>query len=588
MYKILAGMLAVVAFSAAIFVADRSVPATQAGPSDQGAGVGQAVIDALQDGGTVEVDVALRAPVVIAGGAPLDIDSLKAEVAELRDGVLNGLRPSDFQLGRQFQTIPAFTGTMSQAGLDKLAAHPDVVRIDLPAAGSAHLAQMLPLIGADDMHALGYTGAGVTIAVVDSGLDTDHVDLGNDLVGEECFNDCDNATNRQSGAGAAEDDHGHGTNVTGIITSTGTVSSLGIAPDADIFAYKVLNATNGFASMTGNVIPALDDIIANHPEIDIVNMSLGTFALYGGNCDASPAFNVITATAINTLRANGVTTFVSSGNNGSGTSMSSPACIANSISVGAVYDANIGSFSFLCTDPTTAADQVTCFSNSNFTTDIFGPGCAATSTGLANGTSTFCGTSQASPASAACAALLLEETPSLTPAQIESRLETSPVSVTDATNGLSFPRIDCSVPEPTPTPTLTPTLTPTATPTITPTKQPDPGDTDGDGCTDQRENGPDETLGGQRDYVNPWDFYDVAGSPLPPQNGAPDGVIDLPNDILGVIQHHPAGTLGYDVQFDRGPWTGPNSWNATQGPDGVIDLPNDILGVILQFNHRCV
>ena len=139
--------------------------------------------------------------------------------------------------------------------------------------------------------------------------------------------------------------------------------------------------------------------------------------------------------------------------------------------------------------------------------------------------------------------------------------------------------------DPKPTPTETPTITPTITPT--PTKQPEPGDTDGDGCSDQRENGPDETQGGQRDYKNPHDFYDVAGSPLPPQNGAPDGVVDLPNDILGVIQHHPAGTLGYDVQFDRGPWTGPNSWNETQGPDGVIDLPNDILGVILQFQHRC-
>ena len=113
-------------------------------------------------------------------------------------------------------------------------------------------------------------------------------------------------------------------------------------------------------------------------------------------------------------------------------------------------------------------------------------------------------------------------------------------------------------------------------------------DTDEDGCMDGAELGPDETLGGLRDPLNPDDFYDVAGSPLPPQNGAPDGVIDLPNDILGVIQHHPAGTLGYDAQFDRGTWTGPNSWNDTLGPDGVIDLPNDILGVILQFNHRCV
>ena len=123
---------------------------------------------------------------------------------------------------------------------------------------------------------------------------------------------------------------------------------------------------------------------------------------------------------------------------------------------------------------------------------------------------------------------------------------------------------------------------------VPPVKQADPGDTDNDGCSDERENGPNESLGGQRDWLNRNDFYDAAGSPGPPQNGAPDGVIDLPNDILGVIQHHPAGPLGYDVQFDRGPWSGPNSWNETQGPDGVIDLPNDILGVILQFAHRCI
>ena len=109
-------------------------------------------------------------------------------------------------------------------------------------------------------------------------------------------------------------------------------------------------------------------------------------------------------------------------------------------------------------------------------------------------------------------------------------------------------------------------------------------DTDGDGCFDVAELGPDETLGGLRDPNNPWDFYDVLG----PGGTLPaDRVIDLPNDILGVIQHHPAGGLGYDAQFDRGAWTGPNSWNETQGPDGVIDLPNDILGVILQFQHSC-
>ena len=68
-----------------------------------------------------------------------------------------------------------------------------------------------------------------------------------------------------------------------------------------------------------------------------------------------------------------------------------------------------------------------------------------------------------------------------------------------------------------------------ASPTPTPTKQPDPGDTDGDGCSDERENGPDETLGGQRDYKNPWDFYDVLG----PGAALPkDQIIDLPKRHL--------------------------------------------------------
>ena len=98
-------------------------------------------------------------------------------------------------------------------------------------------------------------------------------------------------------------------------------------------------------------------------------------------------------------------------------------------------------------------------------------------------------------------------------------------------------------------------------------------DTDGDGCTDLQELGLDERSGGLRDPNNPWDFYDTNG----------DGVVDLPNDILGVI----AAFDNYNVIYDRGPSTGPNPWNMT-APDGVIDLPNDILGVISQFQHSCV
>ena len=63
----------------------------------------------------------------------------------------------------------------------------------------------------------------------------------------------------------------------------------------------------------------------------------------------------------------------------------------------------------------------------------------------------------------------------------------------------------------------------------------DPGlDSDNDGCTNSQELGTDETLGGQRNPMNPGDFYDVLGG----GGGPPDGIIDLSNDILGVIQQY--------------------------------------------------
>ena len=113
----------------------------------------------------------------------------------------------------------------------------------------------------------------------------------------------------------------------------------------------------------------------------------------------------------------------------------------------------------------------------------------------------------------------------------------------------------------------------------------DPGlDSDNDGCTNSQEPGTDETLGGQRNPMNPGDFCDVLGG----GGGPPDGIIDLSNDIFGVIIHYaPTGTEPeYNANFDRGPSAGPNAWNMT-APDGVIDLSNDILGLIQQDSHSC-
>ncbi|MFB3079786.1 MAG: S8 family serine peptidase, partial [Lysobacterales bacterium] len=242
---------------------------------------------------------------------------------------------------------------------------------------------------------------------------------------------CPDGTDRQSGAGAAESGIPHGVMTAGIITSTGTVSSPGIAPDAKIVAIKVLDNTlpAGEFKFFSNVLAALDFII-NNPSlgIDIINMSFATGPTFAGDCDNANANTIAAANAINTLRASGVIAFASSGNNGSGTQMALPACIANVISVGATDD----------------ADNVHPLTNSNANLELMAPGVNITSTGLGNGTATDSGTSFASPHAAGCAALLIESGVAVTPDQIETYLEASTVTVTDSKNGLTFPRLDCS------------------------------------------------------------------------------------------------------------------------------------------------
>lgn len=118
--------------------------------------------------------------------------------------------------------------------------------------------------------------------------------------------------------------------------------------------------------------------------------------------------------------------------------------------------------------------------------------------------------------------------------------------------------------------------TPTPTATATPTKQAPPGDTDGDGCPDADENGPDETRGGRRDYLNPWDYFN-------PTNDGRNRV----DDILTVVDHYFAreGEPGYDGgRYDRS-LVGPDEWNLGP-PDGQV-LVDDILHAVDSYFHDC-
>ncbi len=409
--------------------------------------VGSGVVAALATAPKTRVMIAFDTP-----GAPTMAGAdgrvfRNAAIAAASDRILARLGIADFDLRHRYRSVNAVAGEISAGGIVKLLDDPTVLRIDPDEGGTGHLAEAVPLVDLDVVQTMGFTGNGITVAVVDSGLDTDHPDLGDDLVGEECFCStgggcCPNGASTQSGSGSAEDDHGHGSNVTGIVTSAGNVAPVGGAPDAEIVAVKVLDENNTFCC-SSDVVAAFDWILNNRPDVDVVNASVGTGAQFAGDCDNATSYTMAYAAVIDALRAAGVLVFVSAGNDGSGTRMNAPACVANAISVGAVWDADVGAQSVFCTDPTTQADQVTCFSNSNATTDVFAPGAPVTSAWLGGATSTFYGTSQASPLTAACAAALLEAVPGATPTQIEQAMESSSTLVVDDTNALSFPRLDC-------------------------------------------------------------------------------------------------------------------------------------------------
>jgi len=419
-------------------------------PAAEQAVAGAAVYEALQSQERTGVVVVFSLPrsVTPLQFGRLDTPDARADIRATGQDILADLAPDEFHLRYQYRSINALAGDVSESGLARLLDHSSVLRVDLDERTYAMLSQAVPLSRLDLVQDQGFTGQGVTVAVIDTGYDTNHPDLLDDLVEERCFCSfgggcCPNGQPTQTGPGSAEDGNGHGTNVSGIITSAGIIAPEGGAPNAGIVALKTLS--DGGVGNVSDDIAALDFIITQQTDVDLVNMSLGTGTLFSGECDQTNAVTQAYAAAFGTLRASNVRVFAASGNESSGSQMPAPACVADAISVGAVYDANIGgpiNFSG-CTDATTAADKVTCFSNSNATTDLFAPGGPTTSAGVGGGTSTFFGTSQASPLATACAALLLEADPTATAEELEAALNASPTFVTDATNGLSFPRVDC-------------------------------------------------------------------------------------------------------------------------------------------------
>ncbi|MGH8051618.1 MAG: S8 family peptidase [Arenimonas sp.] len=376
------------------------------------------------------------------------------EVKQKVSSVLSRLPEKNMRVFHRFNFVPAFAIQASPDTLKRLQDDPAVSRIDIdaPGVGSAIAPDESSVLNnVSLLQGLGLDGLSMKVAVIDSGVDTDHVDLQPFLVGQQCFCSnssgvggcCPNGQATQSGAGAAEDGHGHGTNVTGIIVGQGNVAPRGAVPATELVVVRVLDNNNSFCC-SSDVVAAMDWVATNHPDVDAVNLSVGTGSLFSGNCDSSTSFTQAMSVAVNNLISKGAVVASSTGNQGNSNNISAPACVQNAMSVGATWDFTGGQVTFLgCTDTSTAPKKPACFSNRSVTTDIYGAGAFVTSTGSTGTTSTFGGTSMASPMVAACAIALKQAVPFSTVNQRMDAMKLAPTSVTDTVSGRSYPFLDC-------------------------------------------------------------------------------------------------------------------------------------------------
>ncbi|MDH5671754.1 MAG: S8 family serine peptidase [Myxococcales bacterium] len=305
------------------------------------------------------------------------------------------------------------------------------------------LVEARALSGLDEVLARGYDGTGVKVAILDTGIDSSHPDLTGKVVDEACFcgsGCCPDGSNSQSGPGSAADGHGHGTHVAGAIASRGGQSPGGGAPGVTLVAVKVLSDALGFCCMS-DVVDALAWLAANHPDARVINASLGATARYGGDCDA---LHGALTPVVAELAAAGATVVAASGNDGDSDGMRAPACLSEVLSVGAVWDADVGSQSIYCAESSTAADRIACFGNRSATTDLLAPGGVIDSAWLGGGSMASTGTSHAAPLVSACLADLWQAKPDAGRTELLSSLRSSGVLLHDAASDRSYRRLDCA------------------------------------------------------------------------------------------------------------------------------------------------
>ena len=307
-----------------------------------------------------------------------DVDALADDLVKSKGGHKKHVYKS---------ALKGFSAELSEQAAAELAADPRVAYVEEDQEMFATTTQSgatwgldridqrdLPL---DSSYTYNQTGAGVRAYIIDTGIRTSHSQFGGRAsIGYDAIGDGQNG----------QDCNGHGTHVSGTVGG----STYGVAKGVTLIGVRVLDCS-GSGSNSG-VIAGVDWVTSNRILPAVANMSLG-----GG---ASTALDDAVRRSISA----GVTYAIASGNSNVDACSSSPARVAEAITV----------------NSTTSTDARSSFSNYGTCTDIFAPGSSITSSWYSSdtATNTISGTSMATPHVAGAAALYLSTDTAATPSTV--------------------------------------------------------------------------------------------------------------------------------------------------------------------------
>ncbi|MBW4434090.1 MAG: S8 family serine peptidase [Pelatocladus maniniholoensis HA4357-MV3] len=406
--------------------------------------------------GKVRVIIGLKANFIPEGRlATTLVPSQRTAIAQIQNVVLTKLSAYNPTAITKFKTIPYFAAQLNARSLALLQFDPNIVSIQEDIAIPTTLTESISVTRANKVWESGYTGAGQTVAILDTGVDSSHPFLAGKVVSEACYSTtdsayqsaslCPNGSLQQVGSGSAVNcatsinDCNHGTHVAGIAAGKGPNFS-GVAKDAKIIAIQIFSRFNSASQCDPNPSPCVlsylsDQIrgleqvynLRSNFTIAAVNMSLGE-GNYTSNCDTtSKDLKAI----IDNLSSVGIATVIAAGNNGSTNGLSFPGCISSAISVGSTKDgSSVG-----------AVDEVSSYSNSASFLSLLAPGEAIYSSIPGGSYSNFYGTSMAAPHVTGAWAVYKQKNPSATVADTLTNFQNTGVSITDPKNGITKSRI---------------------------------------------------------------------------------------------------------------------------------------------------